>query len=97
MLTLHNLALRRQAGRLAAFYPARGVFGPNKNNVEDKSEKKPLLEEQKTFIEKMIHFFSYTVRYAFLSPLMRGFKDMFTLGAKKEDQKAWYSSFWGTN
>ena len=79
---------------MVAVHPARRIFGPNKNNVEDKSEKKPQLEEHKTPFEKMIHFFSYTIRYAFFTPLMRGFKNMFSFGPKKEEEKTWYSSFW---
>ena len=48
----------------------RGYFwGEDNKGVEDKSEKRPLIEENKTFLQRLRHFFSYTFRYAFLAPL----------------------------
>jgi hypothetical protein len=90
MLNLQQLAFRR-----ARQVPlTRGFFRGQDKGVEDKSEKRPLLEENKTFLQRLRHFFTYTFRYAFLSPLQRGFKDLFR---SKPQESPWYSSFWGAS
>jgi hypothetical protein len=49
----------------------------NSNKIEENQEKRPLLEENKTMFERIMHFFSYTFKYALLSPWQKRIAAMF--------------------
>jgi hypothetical protein len=49
----------------------------NSNKIEENQEKRPLLEENKTLFERIMHFFSYTFKYALLSPWQKRIAAMF--------------------
>jgi hypothetical protein len=54
-----------------------------------------LLEENKSPWERVVHFFTYTLKYAIINPWMRSIKDFLGLSSKEEAKgKAWYQRIW---
>lgn len=74
------------------------MFGNNKKPELDETEdKKPLLEHNKSPMERVIHFFTYTIKYAILNPWMRTVKDFFGMGPKHDPKsQAWYEWIWSS-
>ena len=66
----------------------------NNKKIDHFEDKKPLIEENKTMLDRIMHFFSYTFRYGIISPWQKRIKALFGLGpTKPEDPETWYSRF----
>ncbi len=67
----------------------------NNKKIDHFEDKKPLLEENKTLLERLLHFFSYSFRYGLLSPWQKRIKALFGFGSpnKPEEPESWYSKF----
>lgn len=65
---------------------------------EEKNDKK-LLEEEKTAWQSVMHFFTYTIRYAIVLPYINSVKAFFGMGPSKStaSSSSWYDSFFSTS
>lgn len=55
-----------------------------KPSIDEKFEKKFLLDSNKTILDRVLYFFSNTFKYAFFMPMWYGFKRLFGFGRKQE-------------